>query len=309
MSTEKWAAAQEAMVDFGKEMGQAFSALMDGFNEAANLFANLELPSEPGKPLLEVVPGLTISAGKQRDLDTLRQMFPSAGNQYGKPQGMWADDSSAISVLSDGRFTVTLDRAKWQNYPNAALPLPRPVRAARISYWIDLDTAVWAWGQSGKLPGLARHKEGWFPGGGRIGERNFSDCPAWSTKSDGIAIGPYVYGQHRPRVPNQEWGPDYADGTLRWGAPRIASLLKGGRHFIELEHRPGVGPYESLITWKVDGKVRWQQTMALLGVGETHEITHCHFRVMFGGNALSYWPSTPFNTIEFSDFQIEELEV
>ena len=63
----------------------------------------------------------------------------------------------------------------------------------------------------------------------------------------------------------QWWGPDYADGTLRWGAPIIPGLAKGGTFLIEVEHRPA-GQGRSKVTWRVNGATRWEETMQLLEV-------------------------------------------
>ena len=43
--------------------------------------------------------------------------------------------------------------------------------------------------------------------------------------------------------------------------------------------------------------------MQLLAPDQPHEITHCHFRVMYGGDNLTYWPpaSTPVTVVEFAD--------
>lgn len=268
-------------------------------------------PTPPATPpstaglLLDVARGLTFKAGVGTDLDKLKAMFPAAAKQWDRAQGGWADPSSMLEVFPDGRFRVVLDRANWANIPNAAIPLARPVAAARISYGIEFLTG-WHWGTSGKIPGLARHGGGRFPGGGNIGTKNFSACLAWANKdSKGttVGLGPYVYGQHKPAVPDQWWGPDYADGTLRWGCPTIGGLDKG-KHKIEIEHRP-----PGLVVFKVDGVVKWQQTMQLLGPGEPHQVTHCHFRIMYGGDNTSYWPpaSVPQTVVEFSDFKVEEI--
>jgi len=267
-------------------------------------------PQPTGRVVLEVAQGVSANVGVSTDLEKLKAMFPAAAKLWGADQGMWADQSSQLQVFPDGRFRVHLDRAKWANIPNAAIPLNRPVTAARLSYKVTFGPpgAAWAWGQSGKLPGLARHKTGFFPGGGRIGPANFSDCPAWAIRGSEIGLGPYVYGQHKPQVAEQWWGPDYADGTLRWGAPIIPGLSKGGTFLVEVEHRPA-GQGRSKVTWRVNGATRWEETMQLLAPDQPHEITHCHFRVMYGGDNLTYWPpaSVPVTVLEFADFKVEEL--
>jgi hypothetical protein len=267
-------------------------------------------PAPTSRVVLEVAKGVTANAGVSTDLEKLRAMFPAAGAKWGAEQGMWADLSSRLQVFPDGRFRVILDRKNWANIPNAAIPLDRPVAAARLSYRVTFGPTgtAWAWGQSGKLPGLARHKAGFFPGGGRIGTTNFSNCPAWAIRGSEIGMGPYVYGQHQPNVAEQWWGPDYADGTLRWGAPIIPGISKGGTFLVEVEHRPA-GQGRSKVTWRVNGTTRWEETMQLLAPDQPHEITHCHFRVMYGGDNLSYWPSDPpaVTVVEFADFKVEEM--
>lgn len=244
------------------------------------------------------------------DLTALKALFPTAALRHGQDQGMWVAPGATVGSAGDGTFTVTLARADWSRPTNAALPLDRPVTAARISYGIQFPPQ-WQWGRSGKLPGLARHRAGWFPGGGRIGALNFSDCPAWARRGNQVGIGPYIYGQHQPAVPDQAWGPNYPDGTLRWGAPIVPGLENPGDRIwrFELDHHPTDDGRASVTTWRVDGATRWSHTVQILTPDQPHEITHCHFRVMFGGNTLDFWPPAPFAgaTIRFHDFQVTEI--
>lgn len=266
-------------------------------------------PAPTSKTVLEVAKGVN-AQGDGPDIDKLKAMFPDAAKQAGKDQGFWANGSNMLRVFPDGRFWVVLGRKNWQRIPNAAIPLPRPLQAARLSYKVTFGPpgTAWHWGGSGKLPGLARHTQGRFPGGGSIGGGNFSNCPAWGNRGNEIGVGPYVYGQHRAAVPDQGWGPDYPDGTLRWGIPPVPGLKAGGQHLFEIEHRPAGS--KTLVTWKVDGKQRWEQAMDLVAPGQPYQVTHVHFRVMYGGDTLeNYWPpaNVPVTVAEFADFKVEEI--
>lgn len=262
----------------------------------------------PSKVVLRIDPGARTGA---TDLATLSAMFPFAAGRQGKPQGMWASPSAALQILAPGRFRANMVRANWSANPNAAIPLDRPVTAARISYTARIGTGglPWHWGRSGKLPGLARHAEGWFPGGGRIGPRNFSTCPAWTMRGSQVGIGPYIYGQHRRPVAQSAWAPDYATGTLRWAAPAIEGLAAGGEWRFELDHYPTDDGRQSQTVWRVNGRVVWSDTITLLGPDQPHTVTHCHFRIMYGGNTVDFWPpaSVPATVIELDDFAVTEL--
>lgn len=256
-----------------------------------------------------------IPAGTLTDKDKLKVLFPTVGQFDGKDQGFWANDSTSLHLLGDGRFRVAFDKARMDppvtggsSYVNAALPLPAPVKAAKISYRVRFGPAgtQWGWGRSGKLPGLARHRAGRFPGGGNIGVRNFSARPCWADRSNGnVGLGPYVYGQHQGQVPDQWWGPNYPDGTLRWGAPIIPNLAIGVDHLIEVEHRPVNG--KGRVVFKVNNQQRWTADMDLLGAGEPHEITHVAFTFMYGGDTAEYGPSQPVTVCEVSEFKVVEL--
>jgi hypothetical protein len=295
-------------------IGEVKASLVDRFDQLeAGARALADQLRPPPASVLTVA--RDIPPGATTDLHRLMRLFPEAAKRHGTSQGMWANQSDMLQVLDNGRFRVVLDRAKFPNIPNAAIPLDRPVRAARLSYRATFGPpgTRWHWGGSGKLPGLARHTTGWFPGGSRVGPTNFSNCLAWGPRGSEIGIGPYIYGQHQLVVPDQVWGPNYSDGTLRWASTIVPGLVPGGTHLIEIDHRPppdaAADSGLSQVAFRVDGVTEWLHTIQLLAPGQPHEITHVHFRVMYGGNNLSYWPpaAVPQTVVEFSDFTVVEL--
>lgn len=298
-------------------------SISDGFAALMVAVGDLAMPPEPDDYLLRVVPGFQIGAGDMPDREKLFAMF-DIDNLAPSEQGFWANESSSIEVLPDGSFRVWFDKQRLgeggqntggSSWCNAALPLIRPVKAARLSYRVDFDPVGLGWdhGTSGKMPGLMRWTAGRAPGGGIIGDGQHSERIAWNDwNRDGqaVRIGPYIYGQHLQIVPDQIWGPNRDTGTIRWGGPVTPELTEGqipDRPLLIEEEVVAVGAGRAVITFKIDGVVRWSHEVQLVSTDQDVDLTHVSFGLMYGGNTPAYGPDQDVTCLEFSDFHVVAL--
>jgi hypothetical protein len=267
--------------------------------------------------------GLTYNPGPEGGPDRakLAKVFGVDPAADGGRFGFWADPSTSLAVNPDGRLAVVFDRARRTTSPNsggsswvnAAIPLPAPLAAARLSMTVQFGTGPypWEWGTSGKLPGLMAWTDGVAPGGGRVGPRNMSVRPCWNDwDRDGaeVRLGPYIYGQHTERVQQQIWETKATAGTLRWGAPVIPALTATTAPEVDLDLDiipSGADGWADVAMW-LDGSRVWAERVKLMAHGPV-TITHLQFTAMYGGHSLDFGPRAPITAMEIADLSVVAL--
>lgn len=300
-----------------------FSELTQGLAEAKEMLAQLSASLDL-QPLLWVREGLQVPSA-MADRDKLKLMFGIPAERDGTPQGFTCDPSTSITYLTDGSFLVTFDEKRrtaasgGSSWVCADIPLPRPVKAAKISYDITFG-AGWDWGASGKFPGLGRWVEGRPAGGGDVTPKNWSVRPCWEDYARDrvdFRFGPYTYSQDRrpwQQAGSDAWGQDYAGGTLRWAKPLAPNLLDAAMrtfHF-EVQVRPEAGETITrvgrLTGSSAEPVAKTSVTgVAFVGPGQASDVTHCRFNFMYGGNDASYGPKVPVTMLKVSNFRVDEL--